>query len=128
MGEMQAVEATFPYPSYQVSNFHANSPTLSSTTVRPVLPTLTLDARQKRSRRGTLFAYWNYIAARTGMGAVVAMASSGGRFGVARPGVRAELIAFGHPRGIRGLLVYQIVERGGDLLVKGLRVNVRRID
>ena len=44
---MQAVEITFSYPSYKVPKFHANSRTLSSTTVQSVLPTLTLDARRK---------------------------------------------------------------------------------
>ena len=80
--------------------------------MRPVLPALTPGAGRKRSRRGTLFTYWNFIAARTGMGTVIAMTSSGGRFGVARRlSVRKELIAFGHPSGIRGPRVAGTTDR-----------------
>ena len=70
--------------------------------MQPVLPTLTPGDRRKRSRRGILFAYWYYIAARTTMGIVIAMTASGGQFGVARRlGVRTESIAFRDPRVIR---------------------------
>ena len=64
-------------PSYQVPKFQVNPRTPSSTTVRPPYPPLMPGAWQKRSRRGTLFTYWNYIAACTGMGTIIAIASSG---------------------------------------------------
>ena len=45
------------------------------------------------------------------MGTAIAMASSGGRFGVARrPSVRKESTAFGHPSGKR-LLGYRALDR-----------------
>ena len=114
MSEVQVAEVTFSYPPYKVPKFHANSPTPPPTTVRHVLRTLIPGARRKCSRRGTLFAYWYYIAARTNTGTVIATTSSGGRLGVVRRlSVRKELpvIAFGHLSGIRGPRVAGTTDR-----------------
>lgn len=100
---------------FQVPQFHVNSPALSSATVRPVLPTLTPDARRKRSRRGILFAYGTstgIISRRIPVwGTAITMAPSGDRFGVARSGIRKELIAFGYPSRIRGPRVAGTTDR-----------------
>ena len=45
--EELAVEVTFSYPSYKVPRFHVNSLTLSSSTARPLFPTLTDLTREK---------------------------------------------------------------------------------
>ena len=66
------------------------------------------------------------------MGTIIATTSSGGRLRVARrPGVMTELIAFGHPSGIRGPRVADTTDRRvrRRSACEGLSAhNVRRTD